>query len=93
MKARDVENAERLFQRIQTARITELVKSEHPMFRNSQIHSAMCGRPILNRTLHGLRASQRRCPAAVRTGTLGTDAYFSNKKPGKRAGQIANNAR
>jgi hypothetical protein len=33
MKARDVENAERLFHRIQTARITELVKSEHPMFR------------------------------------------------------------
>ena len=35
MKARDVENAERLFYRIQTARITELVKSEHPMFRDS----------------------------------------------------------
>ena len=35
MKARDVENAERLFHQIQTARITELVKSEHPMFRNS----------------------------------------------------------
>ena len=50
MKARDVENAERLFHRIQTARITELVKSEHPMFRDSQIHLAMCGRPILNCT-------------------------------------------
>ena len=35
MKARDVENAERLFHQIQTARITELVKSEHPMFRDS----------------------------------------------------------
>jgi hypothetical protein len=34
MKARDVENAERLFHRIQTARIAELVKSEHPMFRD-----------------------------------------------------------
>ena len=35
MKAGDVENAERLFHRIQAARITELVKSEHPMFRDS----------------------------------------------------------
>ena len=35
MKAGDVENAERLFYRIQTARITELIKSEHPMFRDS----------------------------------------------------------
>ena len=35
MKARDVENAERLFHQIQTARIAALVKSEHPMFRDS----------------------------------------------------------
>jgi pentatricopeptide repeat protein len=33
MKAGDVENAERLFHQIQTAWITERVKSEHPMFR------------------------------------------------------------
>ena len=33
MKAGDVENAERLFHQIQTAWITEHVKSEHPMFR------------------------------------------------------------
>ena len=33
MKARDVENAERLFHQIQTAWITERVKSEYPMFR------------------------------------------------------------
>jgi len=33
MKARDVENAERLFRQIQTAWIAERVKSEHPMFR------------------------------------------------------------
>ena len=32
MKARDVENAERLFRQIQTAWIAERVKSEHPMF-------------------------------------------------------------
>ena len=35
MKARDVENAEGLFHQIQTARIAALVKSEHPMFRDS----------------------------------------------------------
>jgi hypothetical protein len=35
MKATDVENAERLFHQIQNARITELVKSEHPMFQGS----------------------------------------------------------
>ena len=35
MKATDVETAERLFHRIENARITELVKSEHPMFRGS----------------------------------------------------------
>jgi pentatricopeptide repeat protein len=35
MKARDVESAERLFHQIQTARIAALVKSEHPMFRDS----------------------------------------------------------
>ena len=34
MKARDVENAERLFHQIQTAWITERVKNEHPMFRD-----------------------------------------------------------
>ena len=33
MKARDVENAERLFRQIQTAWIAERVMSEHPMFR------------------------------------------------------------
>ena len=33
MKARDVENAERLFRQIQTAWIAERVKSEHRMFR------------------------------------------------------------
>jgi pentatricopeptide repeat protein len=33
MKARDVENAEKLFHQIQTEWITERVKSEHPMFR------------------------------------------------------------
>jgi pentatricopeptide repeat protein len=35
MKARDVETAETLFHQIQTARLAELVKSEHPMFRDS----------------------------------------------------------
>jgi pentatricopeptide repeat protein len=35
MKAGDVETAERLFHQIQTARIAALVKSEHPMFRDS----------------------------------------------------------
>lgn len=35
MRARDVENAERLFHQIRTARIAALVKSEHPMFRDS----------------------------------------------------------
>ena len=34
MKARDVENAERLFHQIQTGWITERVKNEHPMFRD-----------------------------------------------------------
>ena len=33
MKAGDVESAEKLFHQIQTAWITERVKSEHPMFR------------------------------------------------------------
>lgn len=34
MKARDVETAETLFHQIQTVRLAELVKSEHPMFRD-----------------------------------------------------------
>ena len=75
MKAGDVENAERLFHQIQTARIAELVKSEHPMFRDHELdlEAAAQGQPVL--------AFRRTCLLGLKACSLSEPMKFVTNRP------------